>query len=693
MDGGGSQLSAGESVYLKAGTYTGRFYVNTNGSSSGRIVYRSAPGQKAVLLHNLDNDNDNLIIRGSWNDVRDIEVTVTSTNRALPRGSGIGVEGDHNRAINNFIHDTGCGIRSPTSATNSEIYGNIIINTGSTDQSVSCHSLYVANAPGAVKMIENNTWFGSGWYGLHAYTEGGSLSDLTFKKNSGLGTGLIGGFIPLDNIEVDDNDIEGIQFGQEAGKNATHGDFNIHDNRLYGGYKSLQFVGKFTDSRVRVANNRILGPNAIEVTYDCTYTPSTSSWTGNTFYGTSAMYYGSGPGTCPGASINIPTRASGNPPDQRIVRVNKYQNTRATVVVHNFSGASTVSLSHAEMADPDNEYGHLNLANGDHYELRYAFNYGGSPVSTGTYNGTSITLPMAGLVPATPTGNWGSAHDPSLPEFAVFILCKDSCVNGSTSTPTTPPADTTAPTVPTSLTGSATSSTAVSLSWTASTDAVGATGYRIYRNGVQIGTSTSTSYSDSGLVASTAYSYTVSAVDAAGNQSAQSSARSVTTNAAPPAADTTPPSTPTGLTGSATSQTQITTSWTASTDNVGVVNYIIYRNGTQVGTSTNTQDTDTGLTANTTYAYTVRAVDAAGNLSATSTAVNIKTQAATPTNPIDFNNDGRVDGVDISILATSLFTPGPKTPQQGDLSGDGLVTALDLSLFSSEFCEQKGTCN
>ena len=67
---------------------------------------------------------------------------------------------------------------------------------------------------------------------------------------------------------------------------------------------------------------------------------------------------------------------------------------------------------------------------------------------------------------------------------------------------------------------------------------MGVTGYKIYRGGTQIGTSAVTNYTDTGLTASTAYSYTVSAYDAAGNNSAQSAALQVTTKTA---ADTTPP--------------------------------------------------------------------------------------------------------------------------------------------------------
>ena len=111
---------------------------------------------------------------------------------------------------------------------------------------------------------------------------------------------------------------------------------------------------------------------------------------------------------------------------------------------------------------------------------------------------------------------------------------------------TTSPADTQAPTAPTSLTATTTSDSQIDLSWTASTDNVGVVGYNVYRDGVKIGTTASTTYSSTGLAAATTYSYTVTAVDAAGNTSTPSTSASATTAAAP---DTTlpqlpPPSTP-----------------------------------------------------------------------------------------------------------------------------------------------------
>lgn len=92
-----------------------------------------------------------------------------------------------------------------------------------------------------------------------------------------------------------------------------------------------------------------------------------------------------------------------------------------------------------------------------------------------------------------------------------------------------PSSDTQAPAAPTNLTATAVSSSQIDLSWTSSTDNEGVTGYEIFRGGSLVGTTPNNSYRDSGLSASTAYSYYVKAYDAAGNRSANSTASGTTT--------------------------------------------------------------------------------------------------------------------------------------------------------------------
>ncbi len=94
--------------------------------------------------------------------------------------------------------------------------------------------------------------------------------------------------------------------------------------------------------------------------------------------------------------------------------------------------------------------------------------------------------------------------------------------------------------------------------------------------------------------------------------------------------DTTPPSAPTGLIARSPTAATISLSWKASSDNVGVTGYRVYSGSTQVATATRTSTTVTGLTSSTSYTFTVRAFDAAGNLSQPSNAVTASTTAAGP---------------------------------------------------------------
>jgi chitodextrinase len=95
--------------------------------------------------------------------------------------------------------------------------------------------------------------------------------------------------------------------------------------------------------------------------------------------------------------------------------------------------------------------------------------------------------------------------------------------------------DTTAPTAPAGLVSPSRTTNSVALSWTAATDNTGVTGYRIYRGATEVGTSATTSFTDTGLTPATSYTYTVKAYDAAGNTSAASASVTVVTLSSPAA--------------------------------------------------------------------------------------------------------------------------------------------------------------
>jgi hypothetical protein len=181
----------------------------------------------------------------------------------------------------------------------------------------------------------------------------------------------------------------------------------------------------------------------------------------------------------------------------------------------------------------------------------------------------------------------------------------------------------TAPAAPANLTATVIAGPNVELAW----DAVaGAVSYAVLRNGSPLSSVSSPGFTDPAPGTGT-ISYTVRATDGIGQQSADSAPASVTVTPPPPP-DTVKPSKPGKPTGSAT-DTTTTMSWAASTDNIGVTGYRIYRNSSAVNTSPTPSFNDTGLAPSTTYKYQVAAFDAAGNESAKSGILTLKTAAPT----------------------------------------------------------------
>jgi chitodextrinase len=234
------------------------------------------------------------------------------------------------------------------------------------------------------------------------------------------------------------------------------------------------------------------------------------------------------------------------------------------------------------------------------------------------------------LFTSTTPGYIDTAVQP-LSTYAYRIAAVDSLdQEGPRSTPpasvTTPAADNSPPTTPTGLAATFVGATNVDLSWAAASDPeTGVASYNIYRDGVLAGSSTGTTFSDTGLQVNRTYAYTVSAVNGDDLEGFPSSAIFVTTF------DTTPPTAPTGLTGTAASATRVDLSWTAASDpETGVASYNIHRDGIVVGSSATTSFSDTGLSGNTTYTYEVTAVNGARLEGPRSTSVPVRTLDDTP---------------------------------------------------------------
>lgn len=239
--------------------------------------------------------------------------------------------------------------------------------------------------------------------------------------------------------------------------------------------------------------------------------------------------------------------------------------------------------------------------------------------------------------------------------------------------------DTSPPTVPTGLHSTGQTTTKIVLAWKPARDNVGVAGYDVIRDGVRVASVAQPGFADIGLSADTSYTYTVRAYDATRNVSHDSAPMTVSTLTA---SDTTPPTAPAHVTATAETAGTIHVAWSAGTDNVGVIGYQIFRDGVQVATSTNLTYDDYGLTASTTYHYTIRSVDAAMLPSPPSPEASATTDPAPTPSPTPSSDEPPTPAVtDIQLTASAVSTTTCTTMLTATVTATGGLYSADV-LFS-----------
>lgn len=419
LNGGGGKVKPGNTIWLRGGVYPAKTYACTalKGTAAAPIIVRAWPGERATVRNRIDPWS--CAFTWLWG----VELANTVANQQNLMGLNADATGtfDGAKFINLIVHDqSGNGLGIWTNALNAEAYGNLLYNNGFCGQDggpppAACHSfghgIYSQNNTGA-KLIQHNIALNSFGYGFHMYGESAFLKNFTLDGNVSVNSGQAE--TRANNFVMGGTALSGCRFthnlayaswnpakqelnaGTWIGRNSAQNvDCLVRGNVMALGWPAFRFYRwsslTFDSNRVvgigqpgslidqqgplkACTNNQVWGtPGANEATKEVAGMPY-AAWAAANGCGVSNIF-----STAPPVGTWV------------YVLPNKYEPGRATIVVYNWSGAPTAKADLTGV-----------LPAGQAYEVRSAWNFFGSPVTTGTYQGGLVSIPTAGVEPQVP---------------------------------------------------------------------------------------------------------------------------------------------------------------------------------------------------------------------------------------------------------------------------------------------------
>jgi hypothetical protein len=399
-----ASVKAGDTIWLRGGTYTGSFISTLTGTAERPIVVRQYPGEYATI-DDAALANPAISVRGAYTWFWGFEVMSSDPRRQtaqtgsnpgdIQRGDGFQIYQDSQgtahpglKFINLVVHDLRQGFSFWQEAVDGEISGCLVYYNGWTapDRGHG-HGIYTQNETGT-KTIQGNIIFSGFALGIQAY---------------GSETSHLDNFLIQGNTLFNGGDLEPTGGSRNlliGGSTVAH-DPKILNNafyRLYGG------GGVETDFKLgynAACQDATIVGNYVATSVDINCSAMTV--TGNTFFGTPIK--GITQSQAPD-SVFLSSRPSA--PDV-IVQPNGYEPGRAHVAIYNWPHQAAVDVDLSAV-----------LAVGAEYEIRNAQNFFGPLVASGKYAGGTLSIPMTGLSAAAPVG-W-AAPPPTGPEFNAFVV-------------------------------------------------------------------------------------------------------------------------------------------------------------------------------------------------------------------------------------------------------------------------------
>ena len=426
LSGARGRVHAGDTVWLRGGTYHGEFRTSLDGATGRWIVFRQYPGERATIDGTLRADGSYLAFWG-------FEVM-----QSVPDTYGIQANTAHGKFINLIVHDAGTqGVSFWTPAVDAELYGCIIYNNGTHDNFD--HGTYVHNEDGT-KLITDNVFFNNLARGIQIYASPKNpvLRNITVEGNVSFDNGTISNVVAarenlIFNAPVPTEGMVGIAnmlyFAGDEGINLRVGkyapqnnrDIVLRNNYAAGGKIGLEMIEPWI--KATVTGNTFIGSRDV-VKVGGASLPGHYQWSDNTWvrdpgakawrdedkaYEWDDWKRASGLGSRD-AVLPEPPKAS-----KVFVRPNRYEAGRAHIVVYNWAGGPSVAVDVSGVLKP-----------GDRYEVRNVQSVFGAPVASGVYQGGTIAVPMTGVTPPAPIGRVTRTPPKTAPEFDVFLLTSPS---------------------------------------------------------------------------------------------------------------------------------------------------------------------------------------------------------------------------------------------------------------------------
>ncbi len=412
-----ADVAAGDTIQLLAGTYQGHFVSSLTGTSSSPIIVKPFGQDLVIIDGNTGVGNATaLILNGSNTHYLNFHVTSSDTKRDARSNSiqitnGIDVFGSNLKLIHLSVYDNvGNGIGFWSTSTNSEIYGCLIYHNGYQDNSRGHgHGIYMQNATGT-KLVRDNYIFNNFQYGVHAYTEGGSITGFHIESNICFNNGLlqasgvhksnilVGGLKPADRVVIKNNHLLH-PFNKsvsvlELGYGPINGSATITGNVLYGGNPTSK-INRWLN--ISFTKNTVLGAGSLTQILDEDVDSKLYSWNENQYYGgSSTAFDGSSYANWKSLTgFDLQSTSPSTMPTSNQIHVfpSQYQSGRGHFLVYNWELLNSVSVDLSTILSKNSTYAVYDIQN-----------IKGSPLLTGTYTGQNILIPMNTTALTLPNG-------------------------------------------------------------------------------------------------------------------------------------------------------------------------------------------------------------------------------------------------------------------------------------------------